>query len=347
MSLSVSIKKKIGSFCLDVSFETENTVTGILGASGCGKSMTLKCIAGIETPDEGRIVLNGVTLFDKEGRINLPPQERKVGYLFQNYSLFPNMTVEQNVCCGLWRIRDKAKRKKRAQDMIDKMLLTGLEKRKPSQLSGGQQQRAALARILVNEPELLLLDEPFSALDEYLRVQLESEMKHLLREFGRDAVLVSHNRDEVYRLCGSLAVMDQGTIRGTRSVKEVFHNPITRQGAVLTGCKNIVEARKSGTYEVEVPGWGVRFRTEEKVEEHLTAIGIRAHAFDEKEKRNSYPIRFVEQIEEPFEITRKFCYLSADPKAPPIWHRAAKGSLTEELPSAIGISPEKIMLLYA
>ena len=146
MSLYVDIEKRLGGFHLRVRFQTENEATALLGASGCGKSMTLKCIAGIVTPDRGRIVLNDRILFDSDKKINLPPQQRKLGYLFQNYALFPNMTVEKNILCGI-RSRDKREKAAVLEDALRRFRLEGLEKRYPAQLSGGQQQRVALARI--------------------------------------------------------------------------------------------------------------------------------------------------------------------------------------------------------
>ncbi|MBR0216819.1 MAG: ATP-binding cassette domain-containing protein, partial [Clostridia bacterium] len=175
MKLKVDIEKRLGDFCLRTAFEAEEGITGLLGASGSGKSMTLKCIAGIERPDRGTIELDGVTLFDSSRGIDLPPQKRHVGYLFQNYALFPNMTVRQNILCGLHHEKDKAVREKQLETMLSTFGLSGLEKHKPAQLSGGQQQRVALARILVTKPQLLLLDEPFSALDSYLRLRLQLE----------------------------------------------------------------------------------------------------------------------------------------------------------------------------
>ena len=178
MSLKVHIKKDYGSFKLNVDFETSHAPLAILGSSGSGKSLTLKCIAGIEKPDEGYIELNGRVLFDSEKKINLTPQQRKVGYLFQNYALFPNMNVVQNIMCGLthYQCKKGSTLKQKYEEKLRKVVefleffqLKGLEKHKPHQLSGGQQQRVALARILASQPEVLLLDEPFSALDEHLR----------------------------------------------------------------------------------------------------------------------------------------------------------------------------------
>jgi len=239
--LTVDIQKKLGAFSLNVSFNAADGVTGILGASGCGKSMTLRCIAGIEKPDQGRITLDDAVLFDSEQGINLKPQERKVGYLFQNYALFPNMTVEKNILCGLYHEKDKAERKRMLDDTIHLLKLEGLEKHLPSQLSGGQQQRVALARILVNKPRLLMLDEPFSALDSHLRGQLRIQMKKLLEHYGGPTLMVTHNSDEACDLCGQIALMDAGAILTLRPTKELFREKVTvtyerrREGAALSG----------------------------------------------------------------------------------------------------------------
>ena len=169
MSIEVAIEKDFGSFRLNVSFSGGNEVLAILGGSGCGKSMTLRCIAGIVRPDRGRIAVDGVTFFDSERNINLPPQQRRVGLLFQNYALFHNMTVEENIAAG---VREKLSQKEKlalARQSISKFRLDGLEDHLPRALSGGQQQRVALARILIGQPRILMLDEPFSALDSYLR----------------------------------------------------------------------------------------------------------------------------------------------------------------------------------
>lgn len=346
MSLTVSVKKQLGDFLLNVELQSENGILGILGSSGSGKSITLKCIAGIETPDEGRIVLNGVTLFDKKKRINLKPQQRNVGFLFQNYSLFPHMTVEQNVMCGLWHVKNRLQKQQMADKMIHRMQLEGLEKHFPHQLSGGQQQRTALARILVTEPEILMLDEPFSALDSHLRVHLEVEIKKLLREYDKDVLFVSHSRDEIYRSCDTLAVMNQGSVIRHDTVKEVFRHPQKRQAALLTGCKNIVGAIKTGAREVYVPDWGMHFVTTEPVNDKVTAIGIRAHYFNSKTPANRGRVIFIEKTEEPFEWIYKFRYENANPDSLPVWWRISKESKPEQFPETLGIAPQNIMLLY-
>ena len=194
MALEVNIRKKFAGFCLSTEFTTDGGCLGILGASGCGKSMTLKCIAGIEKPTEGRIVLNGQVLFDSEKKIDVPVQQRRVGYLFQNYALFPTMTVEENLSIAM--PGKKEEKRGKIESYIKKFQLTGLEKRYPSQLSGGQQQRVALARMLLCEPQILMLDEPFSALDGFLKDMLQMEMLELIREFSGDVVMVTRARDE-------------------------------------------------------------------------------------------------------------------------------------------------------
>ena len=229
MSLIVDVRKKLGSFELESKFEAQNGVTCLLGPSGCGKSMTLKCIAGIEKPDEGYIELDGVVLYDSAKGINLPPQKRRVGYLFQNYALFPNMTVRQNILCGMRRIR---------------------ENHRPAQLSGGQAQRTALARIMVSDPQLLLLDEPFSALDAHLRDKLMIEMRDVLTRFGREVIMVTHDRNEAYNMSREIAVMDSGRLLTVNRTKALFADPGSVPAAMLTGCKNIAPAIKRGEHEV-------------------------------------------------------------------------------------------------
>ena len=213
MGLYVNIAKRLNQFNLQVEFNLENGLTGLMGASGSGKSMTLKCIAGIELPDSGKIVLDGKVLFDSEAKVNLPPQKRNVGYLFQSYALFPNMNVVENILCGLQaKGLSDAEANARAQKLVEKFKLQGLEKSYPRQLSGGQKQRVALARLLAAEPEVILLDEPFSALDEDLKEDLQRELRAALAEFGGVVLLVSHNKSEIKKLCNSAYVIKQGQV---------------------------------------------------------------------------------------------------------------------------------------
>ena len=346
MSLQVEIYKKLGDFTLDAAFETSGGVLGLLGASGCGKSITLKCIAGIEKPDRGRIVLDGVTLFDSEQKINLPPQKRQVGYLFQNYALFPNMTVRQNILCGLCREKDKARRQAELEQVLELLQLRGLEQRRPAQLSGGQQQRVALARILVNKPRLLMLDEPFSALDSHLREKLQLQMREVLAGFGRDVLMVTHSRDEAYHMCRRVAVMDSGRLLAVKDTKELFADPGSIRAAMLTGCKNIAAARKAGEYEVDVPEWGVRLQTAQPVGDGIKAVGIRAHYFNGRAAANRYPVEYLGEMEEPFEWIVQFRYKGQAPDAAPLWWRMPKDRRPQQFPECFGVAPANVLLLY-
>ena len=280
MSLCVDVHKKLGAFSLDVSFEVERAdeTLALLGPSGCGKSMTLKCIAGIVTPDEGRIVLNDRVLFDSSARVNLRPQERRVGYLFQNYALFPNMTVEQNIAAGVLGA-SKEERASRVAEQVAAFRIEGLGKKRPGQLSGGQQQRVALARIMASRPELLLLDEPFSALDGYLRWQLELELTDTLRRFPGGSVYVSHNRDEVYRMCDTVCVVSRGRSEEKLSVPELFATPSTVAAALISGCKNVSAATVGAGGVLCCGDWGVELRTSLPVPAGCDHAGIRAHYF--------------------------------------------------------------------
>ena len=335
MSLQCDIEKTLGSFHLRVKLDAGNELLSLLGASGCGKSMTLKCIAGIETPDRGRIVLDGVTLFDSERHINLPPQKRRVGYLFQQYALFPNMTVAQNIRCG---VRDKKKADAAVREIMHLCHLDGLEQLRPHQLSGGQQQRTALARILVNEPELLLLDEPFSALDSHLRFRLEREMRDIVRRFGKTVIMVSHDRDEAFRLSASIAVMREGQIEAIGTRSEVFADPKTRTGAILTGCKNVSPLKKLGEHRVLAQDWEMELELDRDVGD-AAYIGIRMHDLTPDGAENCFRCLLVEEIENPFSYT--LMLRRADrPDAAPVgwetdketWRRLRGQELTIALP---------------
>ena len=296
MSLYVDIEKGLGDFHLKVKLEAENETLALLGASGCGKSMTLKCIAGVERPDRGKIVVDGVTLFDSEKKINLPPQKRRTGLLFQNYALFPHMTVLQNILTGAKR----GKRQAQVQRVMERFGLAELSGHYPHQLSGGQQQRTALARILVSEPSVLLLDEPFSALDSHLRFQLEQELRKLLRDFGKTAVLVSHDRDEVYRLSDHLAVMDAGCVEVQGKTQEVFQNPQSCKAALLTGWENVSPVKALGEGWVQALAWNTQLHLQK---ENAAAVGIRSKDVIMAEGENSLLCHVEEELENSFSYT--------------------------------------------
>ena len=346
MALEVDIEKRLGDFHLRAAFSCDKEWLGILGASGSGKSMTLKCIAGIERPDRGRITLDGRVLFDSEKRIDLPPQKRHVGYLFQHYALFPGMTVRQNILCGLRAEKDRRKREEQADQMLEMLQIRDIASLLPDALSGGQVQRTALGRILVNRPALLMLDEPFSALDAHLRLKLQAELKSLLSGYDRGILMVTHDRDEAFRMCDRLGVMEQGRMETVKETKALFADPETRAAAILTGCKNIVPARKTGNREVFVPEWHIHLITGKPVRDGLQAIGIRAHDFHTEGEVNRFPVKILQEIEEPFEWISEFRYHEQIPGSPPVWWRYPRDLRQPEPPEELGVAPADILLLY-
>jgi molybdate transport system ATP-binding protein len=253
--LVCDITKKLRGFSLDVNIKAKSGVTALMGASGCGKSMTLRCIAGISRPDRGRIELNGVALFDSEKGINLPPQKRNTGFLFQDYALFPNMTVRQNIMTGAKK-KSRDERMAIAKNMADTFHIPKHLDKYPHELSGGQKQRCAIARIMAGSPDILMLDEPFAALDSHLRWKLETELAALLKQFGKPVLYVSHNRDEVYRLCDDVIVMNNGICDAVGDKRAVFKNPKTVEAARITGCKNIAATIAYGG-RIIIPDWGI------------------------------------------------------------------------------------------
>lgn len=305
MGLYVKIKKDFGSFLLDTEFEAQEEVLGILGESGCGKSITLRCIAGVLTPDEGRIELDGTVYFDSEKKINLKPQERHVGLLFQNYALFPNMNVVQNLRTGL-RKQKLNKEQKALHDIMEKFYLQGLEHHRPSQLSGGQQQRVALARILLAKPRILMLDEPFAALDEFLRWKLELELEDIIKEFGGTTLFVSHNRDEIYRICDRVCVMNRGQSSEAVPIKELFAAPVSREAAYLSGCKNFSDAAVTVAGEVMALDWGITLQCDTTGKEDASSVGVRSHFIHpvlpeaDGTTKNVFPCKVERVIEDVF-----------------------------------------------
>ncbi len=301
MSIYVDIEKKFSDFHLQVHFEGNDEVIALLGASGCGKTMTLKCIAGIETPDRGKIILNGKTLFDSEKHINLSPQKRRVGLLFQNYALFPNMTVVQNITAGTRRDKHVTPKEK-ITDIMERFELTDVADHYPHQLSGGQQQRTALARILISQPEILLLDEPFSALDSHLRFRVEQEVRQVIKEFGKTVLFVSHSRDEVFRLSHKIAILHNGKIDVFGKKECIFSNPMTRNAAILTGCKNISPIEKIDEHHLIALDWNLELETDQTIGDSRF-VGIRMHSISHGTGDNTHLCNVTDVIENPFSYT--------------------------------------------
>ncbi len=351
MKLLVDIKKKLKGFQLKVDFEADQDILGILGASGSGKSMTLRCIAGIETPDEGKIILNDRVLFDSERRINLPCQQRKVGFLFQNYALYPHMTVEKNIGFSLSGL-SASERMDRVQKAIAMMHLEDLEKRYPSELSGGQQQRVALARALVIEPEVLLLDEPFSALDEYLRNQMVNQLTETLRDYSGVTLFVTHNMEEAYRLCKKIMVIDHGKKEISGDRDEIFMRPTMLPVAQVTGCKNISPAKILPDGRIEAKDWGISLWPAVG-SDSISHVGIRANhiRMAEEPGKNVFEVWPVYTNEAPFRIT---VYLSRMQPAPDSRDYELQWELSKDrwmelknrpLPWKVYLNPEKLIYI--
>jgi molybdate transport system ATP-binding protein len=301
--LVCNITKNLNGFSLDVNFTTRPGVTSLLGASGSGKSMTLRCIAGISKPDQGRIELNGITLFDSEKKINLPPQKRNTGFLFQDYALFPNMTVQHNIMTGA---KNKTTREKQttAEELAEAFHIAPHLHKYPYQLSGGEKQRCALARILAGSPDILMLDEPFGALDSHLRWALELELAETFKHFHKPVLYVSHNRDEIYRLCDNIIIISGGRNEASGEKWEIFKNPQTVQAARVTGCKNIAAVSINGT-RVSMPDWGIEFESA-NMPKDINFIGIRANHIvpasvaQKEDIAAAFPFEIVNEIEDTF-----------------------------------------------
>jgi len=326
IGLFVDIEKKLPSFHLQVSFNTNEQTLGLLGGSGAGKSMILRCIAGIETPNRGRIVLNGRVLFDSEKGINLPSRDRRIGFLVQNYALFPNMTVAENIAFGLPKGLSTSNVRVQIEEQLIAMQLSGLGDRYPHQLSGGQQQRVALARALASQPEALLLDEPFSALDTHLRSQLEQQMTETLADYQGVALFVTHNMDEAYRVCPNLLVLEHGQAVHHGSKYQIFEHPASVSVAKLTGCKNFSRAVVQGVQKIQALDWGCHLEILEPIPDKLSHVGIRAHHLifcHDSSQVNTFPCWLVRTSETPHRMTL-FLKLHTAPNNPQDYHLQAE-----------------------
>lgn len=343
--LSVDITRQWKEFALKVDFTVNQGCLGILGASGSGKSMTLKMIAGIVTPNDGYIQHGDTIFFHKNQKQNLAIQKRKVGYLFQNYALFPNMNVRENIAVGMLGTRQQ--KEKEVLRMIHRFQLEGLEERYPNQLSGGQQQRTALARILASKPEVLLLDEPFSAMDSYLKEELQIKLALELKQFSGITILVSHNRDEIYQLCDKTMIIHNGRNLICEDTKQLFKQPKYVEAARLTGCKNISKALRIGEHRVKALDWGIELEVEQDIPFNLSYIGVRAHDIIPIDTSfgntgdNIIEVLIKEEVHTPFERTILF-QNSSNPRGM-LWMKMEQSK--KEIPKYVKIEPEKVLLL--
>ena len=277
IELFVDIQKQLPGFFLDVTFDTDQTPLGLLGGSGAGKSLILRCIAGLDTPDRGRIVLNGKVLFDSSKNINLPPRDRACGVLFQNYALFPHLTIAENIAFAIGNKMSQRELKQEIERQLIAVDLPGMSDRYPGELSGGQQQRVALARAKASQPGIMLLDEPFSALDTYLRDKQEKLLRNNLIHYQGVTLFITHNLEEAYRVCPNLLVVDKGKAIASGSKQAIFEHPGNFRTAQLTGCKNFSRATKISERQVKAIDWNCTLEVIEPIPKSLAFVGIRAH----------------------------------------------------------------------
>lgn len=308
MKLYVDIEKELSNLKLKVSFTQDSGVLGLLGASGSGKSMTLKCIAGLVSPDKGKIILNDKVLFDSDKKINLIPQKRNIGYVFQNYALFPHMNVIQNITLGLSNINSKEK-ETLCNEYINKFNLKGLEKSYPHMLSGGQCQRVALARALITSPDILLLDEPFSALDSHLKSNIEQDLISILNSYKGIILYVTHDISECYRICDNIIAYNNGMAIDIRNKSDLFNSPNNINEALLTGCQNIFPANKLDDYSMYCNTLGYTFKINGKILKNATHLCIRSQdveIYNCSEKINTFQFKVINIIENPFTFNVSF-----------------------------------------
>jgi molybdate ABC transporter permease protein len=355
-TLTVEIQRQLPDFSLNIAFAAGQDTLGLLGASGAGKSLLLRCIAGIETPTAGRITLNGRVLFDAPLGINVPSRDRRVGVLFQNYALFPHLTVAQNIAFGLPKGISKIEIKQQVAAQLAAVLLDGFAHRYPHQLSGGQQQRVALARALASQPEAILLDEPFSALDTHLRHQMESLTIANLAAYQGVSLFVTHNLEEAYRVCEDLLVLEGGRAIASGPKHRIFEHPRTVNVAQLTGCKNFSRAKVQDVKKIEAVDWGCTLDVTEAIPDRLTQVGIRAHQiiFLEDPKLllpNTFACWLAGTSETPHRMTLFLKLLSA-PNHPRDYHLQAevfkeKWVLLKDrpLPWQVRLDPMRLLLL--
>jgi molybdate transport system permease protein len=352
--LSVHIHKQLSGFSVDVSFNSDARVLGLLGGSGAGKSLILRCIAGIDTPDSGHIVLNGRVLYDSKRGVNMPSYQRRVGLLFQNYALFPHLTVAENIAFGMPKYLKYNSADIEAQ--LAAVHLSGLGDRHPHQLSGGQQQRVALARALASQPDLFLLDEPCSALDTHLHAQMVKLLVDRLESYNGVSLFVTHNLEEAYRICQDLLVLDQGKAIAFGDKQDIFTNPRHETVARLTGCKNFSRAKVAEFNKIFAIDWNCALKTQKPIPDNLKQIAIRAHHLmftSNPDQENTFPCWLADTSETPHRMT---LYLTLN--RPPHHHRDyhLQAEIFKEkwtnlqakhFPWYVCLEAEKILLLQA
>jgi molybdate transport system permease protein len=305
-SLTADLTKSFPGFELSVALSATSERLGLLGASGSGKSMTLHCIAGLAKPDKGSVVLNGRVLFDTGKAIDLSPAARRIGIVFQDYALFPHLTVRENIGFSL-HYHTPADRQERILRWAKLTQIEALLDLYPRELSGGQRQRVALARALAMEPEALLLDEPFSALDPHLRRRTEEQVCEALERYTGVTIFVTHDRDEAFRFCRRLAVLSEGRMAAIGPRDDIFRNPGSLAVARLTGCKNFARIQRTASGQIRAVEWECDLEVQDNTNpEQAEFVAIRAHdlrILDHPSKSNTFPCWLITSVQSPFETT--------------------------------------------
>ena len=351
--LTVDVARELDKFSLHAAFEVRQGTLGLLGPSGSGKSMTLRMIAGLSRPDSGRVTVHRKVLFDSGTGKNLSAAARKVGFVFQDFALFPHLTVAGNVGFGL-RSLPKAERESRVAAQLATLHISDLADRLPGEISGGQKQRVAIARCMVTEPDLLLLDEPFSALDPHLRRQTEEQLRATLAGFKGCVVFVTHDMEEAFRFCSDLMVLDQGQVIAHGPKHQLFERPGTVAAARLTGCKNIAPARCLANDRITVEAWGIELKSNAAVPDDVSHVGYRSHQFTLQgpvSAQNSFLCRLVSTSEAPHEMTL-YLRLGSEPAEGQPHHlqadipKEAWRTLRQQpQPWRVTLEPERLLLL--
>ena len=352
-ALEIDLEKRLERFTLKLRLRAGSGAVGILGPSGAGKTMTLRLIAGVAAPDAGRIVLNGRVLFDSATGENVRPARRRIGIVFQDYALFPHMTVEENVGFGLSGLNAEERRRVVARH-LERMHIAELAERTPGEISGGQRQRVAIARCMAMEPDALLLDEPFAALDPHLRRRTEEQLRETLAEYKGAVLFVTHDMEEAFRFCSELVVLDGGRVIASGPKHELFERTRTVAAARLTGCKNIVAARRIGAERIAVDEWGCELRTASAVPEGLTHVGVRSHQIaiaTDAAGENRFPCWLMGSSEAPHEMTL-YLRLHAPAQSGEPAHLqvdvpkdAARALLQRPQPWLVRLDPARLLLL--
>ncbi len=307
IKLEVDIQKQLPDFLLDITFkiDSQQNTLGILGSSGAGKTTLLRCIAGLDTPDRGRIILNNRVLFDSAKEINLPPQERTVGLVFQDYALFSHLTVAENIAFGMSATHSALVIQEEINKQLEQVNLLSKSDRFSAQLSGGEQQRIALARALASNPAVTLLDEPFSALDTNLKARLIKLLHKRLTNYPGLTLYVTHNLAEAYYLCPQLLIIDRGTAIAFDQKQNIINHPPNLKTAQITGCNNFSRAKKTSPQTIKAVDWQCELQVEHPIPKNLSQIGIHAHAitFTKNESGvNIFPVWLAKYSEFPNKV---------------------------------------------